>query len=75
MRTTLAVTGFLVALALPRVACADGEKTPVPDAHATSGRDGVAAHHQEAPSKGARSLDVGVLGGIGFPRPLAGLVF
>lgn len=64
MRTLLAVMLFLCSLALPRLARADEEASASASTSAQPERDTTEREHDGA-------VDIGVLGGIGFPRPLA----
>jgi hypothetical protein len=64
MRTLIVVTLFLCSLALPRLARAQEAENAPPPASAQVERDGTEREHDD-------NLDIGVLGGIGFPRPLA----
>lgn len=76
MRTFIVVTAFLAVLVIPRVACADDvakneHVSPTDDASASAVRRHEVDDAEKKSDEEKGGLDIGVLGGVGFPRPLA----
>jgi hypothetical protein len=69
MRTPIVVTLFLGTLALPSLALARADDPKPAEIQAT--RPNRAEREEKKPAQDADLVDIGVLGGIGFPHPLA----